>query len=63
MFELLVLVTDEFPQLCVGVRNCSKAASSSQQLQFDIVELNGAPASAPGRPTLLRRSELSFSIS
>ncbi|XP_030578950.1 mitogen-activated protein kinase kinase kinase kinase 2 [Archocentrus centrarchus] len=48
VFELLVLVTDEFPQLCVGVRNCSDhEAPTGQQLQFDIVELNGAPVSAP----------------
>uniref|UniRef100_A0AAQ5Y4V6 non-specific serine/threonine protein kinase n=1 Tax=Amphiprion ocellaris TaxID=80972 RepID=A0AAQ5Y4V6_AMPOC len=41
IFELLVLVTDEFPQLCVGVRDCSNGkAPTSQQLQFDVIELN-----------------------
>ena len=50
VFELLVLVTDEFPQLCVGVRECSNGKpSTSQQLQFDIIELNGTPVSVPGR--------------
>uniref|UniRef100_A0A7N6ARM0 Mitogen-activated protein kinase kinase kinase kinase n=1 Tax=Anabas testudineus TaxID=64144 RepID=A0A7N6ARM0_ANATE len=48
IFELLVLVTDEFPQLCVGVRYCSKEKPpTSQQLKFDIIELNGTPASVP----------------
>uniref|UniRef100_A0A665VZ76 Mitogen-activated protein kinase kinase kinase kinase 2 n=1 Tax=Echeneis naucrates TaxID=173247 RepID=A0A665VZ76_ECHNA len=50
VFELLVLVTDEFPQLCVGVRECSNGKPpASQQLQFDIIELNGATVSTPGR--------------
>uniref|UniRef100_A0A7N8XBD8 Mitogen-activated protein kinase kinase kinase kinase n=1 Tax=Mastacembelus armatus TaxID=205130 RepID=A0A7N8XBD8_9TELE len=48
IFELLVSVTDEFPQLCVGVRDCSNGKPpTSQQLKFDIIELNGAPASIP----------------
>ncbi|XP_061619208.1 mitogen-activated protein kinase kinase kinase kinase 2 isoform X1 [Phyllopteryx taeniolatus] len=42
VFELLVLVTDEFPQLCVGVRDCA-----SGNLKFDIIELNGTPISEP----------------
>lgn len=43
------MVTDEFPQLCVGVRDCSKdKLPNSQQLKFDIIELNGAPISVPG---------------
>uniref|UniRef100_A0A8D3CB79 Mitogen-activated protein kinase kinase kinase kinase n=1 Tax=Scophthalmus maximus TaxID=52904 RepID=A0A8D3CB79_SCOMX len=50
VFELLVLVTDEFPQLCVGVRDCSNGKPpTSQQLKFDIIELNGTPVSVPGR--------------
>ncbi|XP_008433166.1 mitogen-activated protein kinase kinase kinase kinase 2 isoform X2 [Poecilia reticulata] len=49
IFELLVLVTDEFPQLCVGVRECKNEESpTSQQLKFDIIELNAPPASVPG---------------
>uniref|UniRef100_A0A7N8Y5F6 non-specific serine/threonine protein kinase n=1 Tax=Mastacembelus armatus TaxID=205130 RepID=A0A7N8Y5F6_9TELE len=41
IFELLVSVTDEFPQLCVGVRDCSNGKPpTSQQLKFDIIELN-----------------------
>ncbi|XP_008326087.1 mitogen-activated protein kinase kinase kinase kinase 2 isoform X3 [Cynoglossus semilaevis] len=48
VFELLVLVTDEFPQLCVGVKDCSNGKPlNSQQLHFDIIELNGAPVSTP----------------
>ncbi|XP_073331053.1 mitogen-activated protein kinase kinase kinase kinase 2 isoform X2 [Pagrus major] len=48
IFELLVLVTDEFPQLCVGVRDCSNGKCSiGQQLKFDIIELNSTPISAP----------------
>uniref|UniRef100_A0A665VZ45 non-specific serine/threonine protein kinase n=1 Tax=Echeneis naucrates TaxID=173247 RepID=A0A665VZ45_ECHNA len=55
VFELLVLVTDEFPQLCVGVRECSNGKPpASQQLQFDIIELNGATVSTPGRTNSLR---------
>uniref|UniRef100_A0A4W6E9T3 Mitogen-activated protein kinase kinase kinase kinase 2 n=1 Tax=Lates calcarifer TaxID=8187 RepID=A0A4W6E9T3_LATCA len=53
VFELLVLVTDEFPQLCVGVRDCSNGKPpTSQQLKFDIIELNGTPISVPGRTHL-----------
>uniref|UniRef100_A0A8C5CT16 non-specific serine/threonine protein kinase n=1 Tax=Gadus morhua TaxID=8049 RepID=A0A8C5CT16_GADMO len=47
VFELLVLVTDEFPQLCIGVR--SRTSSTDPQLNFDIVELNGTPNNTPGR--------------
>ncbi|XP_070710408.1 mitogen-activated protein kinase kinase kinase kinase 2 isoform X2 [Pempheris klunzingeri] len=48
VFELLVLVTDEFPQLCVGVRDCSNGTHPvSQQLGFDIIELNSTPVAAP----------------
>uniref|UniRef100_A0A3B3ZL61 Mitogen-activated protein kinase kinase kinase kinase n=1 Tax=Periophthalmus magnuspinnatus TaxID=409849 RepID=A0A3B3ZL61_9GOBI len=46
VFELLVVVTDEFPQLCVGVRDFSNG-KSGQELMFDIIELNGAPISIP----------------
>ncbi|XP_059932920.1 mitogen-activated protein kinase kinase kinase kinase 2 isoform X2 [Gadus macrocephalus] len=45
VFELLVLVTDEFPQLCIGVR--SRTSSTDPQLNFDIVELNGTPNNTP----------------
>ncbi|XP_032439244.1 mitogen-activated protein kinase kinase kinase kinase 2 isoform X3 [Xiphophorus hellerii] len=48
IFELLVLVTDEFPQLCVGVRESKNEESpTSQQLKFDIIELNAPPAPVP----------------
>ncbi|XP_062305273.1 mitogen-activated protein kinase kinase kinase kinase 2 isoform X1 [Osmerus eperlanus] len=50
IFELLVLVTDEFPQLCVGVRDCTIGKGESvtnQKLKFEIVELNGTPNSPP----------------
>ncbi|XP_047434640.1 mitogen-activated protein kinase kinase kinase kinase 2 isoform X3 [Mugil cephalus] len=53
IFELLVLVTDEFPQLCIGVRDCSNGKPpSSQQLTFDIIELNGSAISVPGNGAL-----------
>uniref|UniRef100_A0A6Q2WW36 non-specific serine/threonine protein kinase n=1 Tax=Esox lucius TaxID=8010 RepID=A0A6Q2WW36_ESOLU len=51
IFELLVIATDEFPQLCVGVRDCSPGEGkppANQQLKFDIIELNGTPNSSPG---------------
>ncbi|KAG7235442.1 hypothetical protein INR49_002673 [Caranx melampygus] len=48
VFELLVLVTDEFPQLCVGVRDCNNGKPpTNQELKFDIIELNGTPVSVP----------------
>uniref|UniRef100_A0A3Q3MX95 Mitogen-activated protein kinase kinase kinase kinase n=1 Tax=Labrus bergylta TaxID=56723 RepID=A0A3Q3MX95_9LABR len=54
IFELLVLVTDEFPQLCVGVRDCPNGKRPvSQQLQFDIIELNSSPVSAPDSGALM----------
>ncbi|XP_038132117.1 mitogen-activated protein kinase kinase kinase kinase 2-like isoform X3 [Cyprinodon tularosa] len=49
IFELLVLVSDEFPQLCVGVRESENA---SRQLQFDIIELNDPPAAVPDNGAL-----------
>uniref|UniRef100_A0AAQ5WWU8 non-specific serine/threonine protein kinase n=1 Tax=Amphiprion ocellaris TaxID=80972 RepID=A0AAQ5WWU8_AMPOC len=59
IFELLVLVTDEFPQLCVGVRDCSNGkAPTSQQLQFDVIELNGTPVSVPGRMDSLKAMQV-----
>uniref|UniRef100_A0A4W5K587 Mitogen-activated protein kinase kinase kinase kinase n=1 Tax=Hucho hucho TaxID=62062 RepID=A0A4W5K587_9TELE len=51
IFELLVLVKDEFPQLCVGVGDCAaegRKPPTNQQLKFDIIELNGTPNSSPG---------------
>ncbi|XP_041842461.1 mitogen-activated protein kinase kinase kinase kinase 2 isoform X2 [Melanotaenia boesemani] len=53
IFELLVLVSDEFPQLCVGVRQCNNGkTATSQQLKFDIIELNGTPISVPDNGAL-----------
>lgn len=50
VFELLVLATEEFPQLCVGVRPSGEGnTTSNQQLKFDIIELNGTPVPVPGR--------------
>uniref|UniRef100_A0AAR2J1H3 non-specific serine/threonine protein kinase n=1 Tax=Pygocentrus nattereri TaxID=42514 RepID=A0AAR2J1H3_PYGNA len=53
IFELLVLVTDELPQLCVGVRECRPRndelqTETEQQLKFDIIQLNGTSSSQPG---------------
>ncbi|KAL7880080.1 hypothetical protein SRHO_G00023340 [Serrasalmus rhombeus] len=52
IFELLVLVTDELPQLCVGVRECRPRndelqTETEQQLKFDIIQLNGTSNSQP----------------
>ncbi|KAJ8008116.1 hypothetical protein DPEC_G00101420 [Dallia pectoralis] len=50
IFDLLVKATDEFPQLCVGVRDSSPVDGNppaNQQLTFDIIELNGTPNSLP----------------
>lgn len=65
IFELLVSVSDEFPQLCVGVRYFSNEKQPiSEQLKFDIIELNSATISAPGRVDcfllLLQGPALSF---
>ncbi|XP_066536820.1 mitogen-activated protein kinase kinase kinase kinase 2 [Hoplias malabaricus] len=51
IFELLVLVTDELPQLCVGVKEWkprNDESQTAQNLKFDIIQLNGAPNSQPG---------------
>lgn len=53
VFELLVLMTDEFPQLCVGVRDDRDGdQTNSQQVKFDVIELNNMPLFSPGRPDL-----------
>lgn len=53
VFELLVLMTDEFPQLCVGVRDCCDGnQTNSQQVKFDVIELNNMPLFSPGRADL-----------
>ncbi|XP_036403754.1 mitogen-activated protein kinase kinase kinase kinase 2 [Megalops cyprinoides] len=48
IFELLVLESDELPQVCVGVRGCvsgGKAQPTNQRLQFDIIPLNSTASS------------------
>ncbi|XP_062850147.1 mitogen-activated protein kinase kinase kinase kinase 2 [Trichomycterus rosablanca] len=48
IFELLVLITDELPELCVGVRKCTPRTDepqTEQRLKFDIINLNGTPNS------------------
>lgn len=40
IFELLVLMSDELPQLCVGVQE-SPEQQNEPQLKFDIINLNG----------------------
>uniref|UniRef100_A0A3B3T4K4 Mitogen-activated protein kinase kinase kinase kinase 2 n=1 Tax=Paramormyrops kingsleyae TaxID=1676925 RepID=A0A3B3T4K4_9TELE len=54
IFELLVLESDELPQLCVGVR-CVRpelqVSSANQQLSFDIINLNSTTYTEPdGEP-------------
>uniref|UniRef100_A0A8C1GJ71 non-specific serine/threonine protein kinase n=1 Tax=Cyprinus carpio TaxID=7962 RepID=A0A8C1GJ71_CYPCA len=46
IFELLVLMTDELPQLCVGVQE-SLQQQNEPQLKFDIIHLNGTPNPEP----------------
>lgn len=48
IFELLVLMTDELPQLCVGVQE-SLQQQNEPQLKFDIIHLNGTPNPEPGK--------------
>ncbi|KAL0970418.1 hypothetical protein UPYG_G00241700 [Umbra pygmaea] len=67
IFELLVIATDEFPQLCVGVRDCIAEGGTTltnPQLKFDIIELNGTPNSslecmpADGGPRAVQATQL-----
>uniref|UniRef100_A0A673Y165 non-specific serine/threonine protein kinase n=1 Tax=Salmo trutta TaxID=8032 RepID=A0A673Y165_SALTR len=61
IFELLVLVKDEFPQLCVGVGDCAAEGGkppTNQQLKFDIIELNGTPNSSPAGPGAMQATQL-----
>lgn len=52
-----MVATDEFPQLCVGVRECGmETPPASRQLMFDIIELNNTPTSAPGRINAFKSS-------
>uniref|UniRef100_A0A4W4GFM1 Non-specific serine/threonine protein kinase n=1 Tax=Electrophorus electricus TaxID=8005 RepID=A0A4W4GFM1_ELEEL len=51
IFELLVLVTDELPQLCVGVRECMPKTDqprTERHLKFDIIQLDGSANSILG---------------
>uniref|UniRef100_A0A6Q2YVU7 Mitogen-activated protein kinase kinase kinase kinase n=1 Tax=Esox lucius TaxID=8010 RepID=A0A6Q2YVU7_ESOLU len=43
IFELLVLETDELPQLCVGVRGPRVPVNDSERIHFDIIHLNDTP--------------------
>nr|XP_055052492.1 mitogen-activated protein kinase kinase kinase kinase 2 isoform X2 [Misgurnus anguillicaudatus] len=54
IFELLVLMTDELPQLCVGVRDAppiNHQQQNGQQLKFDIIQLNGMANPQPDSET------------
>ncbi|CAM4516934.1 unnamed protein product [Leuciscus chuanchicus] len=51
IFELLVLMTDELPQLCVGVQE-SPEQQNECQLKFDIIHLNGTPNPQPDSDTI-----------
>ncbi|KAL0993887.1 hypothetical protein UPYG_G00115210 [Umbra pygmaea] len=43
IFELLVLETDELPQVCVGVSQQRVPINTSEQVHFDIIHLNDTP--------------------
>ncbi|KAL4006301.1 mitogen-activated protein kinase kinase kinase kinase 2 [Sarotherodon galilaeus] len=63
IFELLVLATDEFPQLCVGVRDCSNdKPPTGQQLRFDIIELNDSGALRAVQVTQLDRDTVLITL-
>uniref|UniRef100_A0A6Q2Z049 Mitogen-activated protein kinase kinase kinase kinase n=1 Tax=Esox lucius TaxID=8010 RepID=A0A6Q2Z049_ESOLU len=47
IFELLVLETDELPQLCVGVRGPRVPVNDSERIHFDIIHLNDTPRAKP----------------
>uniref|UniRef100_A0A6Q2YJ70 Mitogen-activated protein kinase kinase kinase kinase n=1 Tax=Esox lucius TaxID=8010 RepID=A0A6Q2YJ70_ESOLU len=48
IFELLVLETDELPQLCVGVRGPRVPVNDSERIHFDIIHLNDTPRAKSG---------------
>lgn len=66
IFELLVLVTDELPQLCVGVRECQPRRDddpqTKQQLKFDIIELNGSTNPNSGVCSLVSFAAWHFTV-
>uniref|UniRef100_A0A6Q2WUC1 Mitogen-activated protein kinase kinase kinase kinase n=1 Tax=Esox lucius TaxID=8010 RepID=A0A6Q2WUC1_ESOLU len=45
---LLVLETDELPQLCVGVRGPRVPVNDSERIHFDIIHLNDTPRAKSG---------------
>ncbi|KAJ7996393.1 hypothetical protein DPEC_G00236620 [Dallia pectoralis] len=52
IFELLVLETDELPQLCVGVSGPRVPVNNSEQVHFDIIHLNDTPRAQPDHQSL-----------
>uniref|UniRef100_A0A8C7UNJ6 Mitogen-activated protein kinase kinase kinase kinase n=1 Tax=Oncorhynchus mykiss TaxID=8022 RepID=A0A8C7UNJ6_ONCMY len=43
IFELLVLETDELPQVCVGVSRLQTPVKTCERVHFDIIHLNDTP--------------------
>uniref|UniRef100_A0A4W5K237 non-specific serine/threonine protein kinase n=1 Tax=Hucho hucho TaxID=62062 RepID=A0A4W5K237_9TELE len=48
IFELLVLETDELPQVCVGVSRLQTPVKTCERVHFDIIHLNDTPRSQSG---------------
>uniref|UniRef100_A0A671MMY1 non-specific serine/threonine protein kinase n=1 Tax=Sinocyclocheilus anshuiensis TaxID=1608454 RepID=A0A671MMY1_9TELE len=61
IFELLVLMTDELPQLCVGVQE-SLQQQNERQLKFDIIHLNGTETVRAVQVTQLDRDTVLIAL-
>uniref|UniRef100_A0A8C7J9R9 Mitogen-activated protein kinase kinase kinase kinase n=1 Tax=Oncorhynchus kisutch TaxID=8019 RepID=A0A8C7J9R9_ONCKI len=48
IFELLVLETDELPQVCVGVSRLQTPVKTCERVHFDIIHLNDTPRAQSG---------------
>uniref|UniRef100_A0A8C1J748 Mitogen-activated protein kinase kinase kinase kinase 2-like n=1 Tax=Cyprinus carpio TaxID=7962 RepID=A0A8C1J748_CYPCA len=61
IFELLVLMTDELPQLCVGVQE-SLQQQNERQLKFDIINLNDSETIRAVQVTQLDRDTVLIAL-
>ncbi|KAK6316681.1 hypothetical protein J4Q44_G00120810 [Coregonus suidteri] len=52
IFELLVLETEELPQVCVGVSRLQAPVKTCEQVHFDIIHLNDTPRGQTGSQSL-----------
>uniref|UniRef100_A0A8C8CGH7 non-specific serine/threonine protein kinase n=1 Tax=Oncorhynchus tshawytscha TaxID=74940 RepID=A0A8C8CGH7_ONCTS len=72
IFELLVLETDELPQVCVGVSRLQTPVKTCERVHFDIIHLNDTPraqsdtvniVNLDGSPSKGMTSKLTFDFS